>query len=77
MLWAVADGIIAADLVDDLVLIAAVWVNPAAADGSSVYDNNRTATRDALAAGAARTPALAEALESATGRSMRTTCLPG
>ncbi len=63
VLWAVADGIIAADLVDDLVLIAAVWVNPAAADGSSVYDNNRTATRDALAAGAARTPALAEALE--------------
>ncbi len=56
VLWAVADGIIGTDLVDDLVLIAAVWVDPAAADESLVYDNNRSATRDALAAGAARTP---------------------
>jgi 5,6,7,8-tetrahydromethanopterin hydro-lyase len=63
VLWAVADGIVEADLVDDLVLIAAVWVNPAAADEALVYDNNRAATRDALAAGAARTPSIAEALE--------------
>ena len=63
VLWAVADGIIGADLVDDLVLIAAVWVHPDAADESLVYDNNRTATRDALAAGAARTPTIEEALE--------------
>ena len=63
VLWAVADGIVDADLVDDLVLIAAVWVNPAAADESLVYDNNRTATRDALAAGSARLPTLDEALE--------------
>ena len=63
MLWAVADGIVDADLVDDLVLIAAVWVNPAAVDEALVYDNNRTATRDALAAGAARLPTLDEALE--------------
>ena len=62
VLWAVADGIIGAELVDELVLIAAVWVNPAAADEALVYDNNRTATRDALAAGAARTPSLDEAL---------------
>ena len=55
VLWAVADGIVPADLVDDLVLIAAVWVNPAAADEALVYDNNRTATRDALAAGAGAT----------------------
>ena len=63
VLWAVADGIVEADLVDDLVLIAAVWVHPDAADESLVYDNNRTATRDALAAGAARTPTIEEALE--------------
>jgi 5,6,7,8-tetrahydromethanopterin hydro-lyase len=62
VLWAVADGIVDADLVDDLVLIAAVWVDPAAVDGSLVYDNNRAATRDSLAAGAARRPTLDEAL---------------
>ena len=28
VMWAVADGIVPADRVDDLVLIAAVWVNP-------------------------------------------------
>ena len=28
VLWAVADGIVPPDLVDDLVLVAAVWVNP-------------------------------------------------
>ena len=62
VLWAVADGVVDPDLVDDLVLIAAVWVSPAAADAALVYDNNRSATRDALAAGAARTPTLDEAL---------------
>ncbi len=63
VLWAVADGIVPPALVDDLLLVAAVWVNPLAADEALVYDNNRTATRDALAAGAARAPSLAEALE--------------
>jgi len=63
VLWAVADGIVEAGLVDDLVLIAAVWVDPAAADESLVYDNNRMATREALAAGATRTPTLEAALE--------------
>ena len=62
VLWAVADGIIAGDSVDDLVLIAAVWVNPQAADETQVYENNRTATRDALAAGALQQPTLDEAL---------------
>ncbi len=63
VLWAVAEGTVDADLLDDLVLIAAVWVNPEAVDEALVYDNNRTATRDALAAGAARTPSLDQALE--------------
>jgi len=62
VLWAVADGVVPAGLVDDLVLIAAVWVNPQAVDEALVYDNNRTATRDALAAGSARTPTVEEAL---------------
>jgi 5,6,7,8-tetrahydromethanopterin hydro-lyase len=55
---AVADGVIPADAVDDLVLIAAVWVAPAAADAEAVYRNNRAATRAALAAGRAREPSL-------------------
>ena len=38
---AVADGIIAAADTDDLVLIAAVWVNPDARDAALVYANNR------------------------------------
>ena len=62
VLWAVADGIITGDSVDDVVLIAAVWVNPQAADEALVYENNRTATRDALAAGALQLPTLDEAL---------------
>lgn len=62
VLWAVADRIIEPDPVDDLVLIAAVWVNPEATDETQVYDKDRTATREALAAGANCTPTLHEAL---------------
>lgn len=58
VLWAVSEGIVDPRLVDDLLLVAAVWVNPKATDGDLVYENNRQATRDALAAGAARTPSL-------------------
>ena len=49
--------------IDALVLIAAVWVNPQADDETLVHENNRTATRDALAAAAGRLPTLDEALE--------------
>lgn len=59
---AVAEGIVRGDRADELVLIAAVWVNPAARDERAVYRNNRAATRDALAAGRARAPALADVL---------------
>jgi 5,6,7,8-tetrahydromethanopterin hydro-lyase len=48
---AVADGIVPAADAGDLVLIAAVWVNPKAADAALVYANNRAATRAALLAG--------------------------
>ncbi len=59
---ALADGSIRADEVAALVLIAAVWVSPAARDAEAVYRNNRRATREALAAGRAGAPALAEVL---------------
>jgi 5,6,7,8-tetrahydromethanopterin hydro-lyase len=45
---AVAEGVIDGGRVTELVLIAAVWVNPAAADERSVYENNREATLTAL-----------------------------
>jgi 5,6,7,8-tetrahydromethanopterin hydro-lyase len=45
---AVAEGVIDRSRVRDLVLIAAVWVNPAAADEGAVFANNREATLTAL-----------------------------
>jgi 5,6,7,8-tetrahydromethanopterin hydro-lyase len=59
---AVSEGILSADEADRSLLIAAVWVNPAAQDAEKVYANNRTATREALRAGAAGTPQVAEVL---------------
>ena len=51
VLDALTDGVIDADEVIGLVLIAAVWVNPEASDARAVCDNNRQATLDALRAG--------------------------
>lgn len=62
VLWAVADGVVPAESVDDLLLIAAVWVNPSAVDEAAVFANNRLATRNALEAGRDGTPPLDEAL---------------
>lgn len=59
---AVASGIIDADAVDTLLLIAAVWVNPAADDADVVYANNHAATYQALRAGRAREPVLEDVL---------------
>lgn len=59
---ALADGVIRAGEADALVLIAAVWVSPAARDAEAVYRNNRRATRESLAAGRAKAPALADVL---------------
>lgn len=59
---AVADGVISADQVDELALIAAVWVNPAARDRDLVFRNNRQAVRTALGAGAEQLPALDDVL---------------
>lgn len=60
---AVAEGVLAAEELDELALIAAVWVAPAARDADAVYRNNRAATRAALAAGRAREPKLAAVLD--------------
>ena len=48
---AVRKGIVRPEHADDLLLISAVWVNPAAADEDAVYENNLAATVAALAAG--------------------------
>jgi 5,6,7,8-tetrahydromethanopterin hydro-lyase len=59
---AVSDGIISADDADQNLIIAAVWVNPAARDADLVYANNRTATREALRAGVEGAPQMTEVL---------------
>jgi 5,6,7,8-tetrahydromethanopterin hydro-lyase len=53
----VADAVAAGVVTDvDTVLIVAVWVNPAADNSEKVFANNRQATHDALAMGAAGGP---------------------
>ena len=59
---AVADGVISAEEAEDLLLIAAIWVNPAARDAALVYQNNRAAARKALENGATGAPKLDEIL---------------
>ncbi len=59
---ALADGTIPVDEVAELVLLAAVWVDPAAGDEAAVFENNRVATAAALAAGAAGDPPVADVL---------------
>jgi len=63
---AVADGVIARADVDELALVAAVWVDPAARDAEAVYRNNRAATRAALESGRANQPKLDEVLAART-----------
>lgn len=62
VLESVASGVIPAAEVDELVLIAAVWVDWAADDEEAIYAGNLQATRDALAAGAERRPVIEELL---------------
>ncbi len=59
---AVAEGVIGRGDLDDLVLIAAVWVNPAADDEDAVFANNREATLTALRNGSRSLPAIDEVL---------------
>jgi 5,6,7,8-tetrahydromethanopterin hydro-lyase len=60
---AVRKGIVDAEHVDDVVLIAAVWVNPAADDDDLVFANNQAATVAAIAAGRDDLPSVATVLE--------------
>jgi 5,6,7,8-tetrahydromethanopterin hydro-lyase len=62
---AVVAGVIARDDVDDLLLIAAVWVDPRADDAQAVYRNNRQATSEALANGVHGGPSLDDAIAAA------------
>ena len=59
---AVCSGIVPANDVGALLLIAAVWVSPAAGDEGLVFANNRQATETALAAGASGTPSVSDVL---------------
>jgi 5,6,7,8-tetrahydromethanopterin hydro-lyase len=62
VLEAVADGTVPPGKVDDLALIAAVWVDWAASDEEEVFANNVQATRDALASAAEGRPRLEDLL---------------
>jgi 5,6,7,8-tetrahydromethanopterin hydro-lyase len=62
VLDAVADGTIPPEDVDELLLIAAVWVDWAADDEEAVYAGNAEATRSALAGSVAGRPGLDELL---------------
>lgn len=64
--YAVRDGVIPRDLVDQLALIVAVWVNPAAGDEQLVFDNNAAATLAALRLGNAQGPAIDDVLQAAS-----------
>jgi 5,6,7,8-tetrahydromethanopterin hydro-lyase len=59
---AVAAGVIPAEEVDALVLVAAAWVNWEADDGEAVYANNVEATLGALRAASERKPAVQDVL---------------
>jgi len=59
---AVAEGIVPEVDAAELLLIAAVWVNPEARDAAKVYANNRAATKAALSAGALGKPSVLDML---------------
>ncbi len=56
-------GVLRAADADDLVVVAAVWVAPAADDEERVYENNAQATLAALAAGRDDLPSVRTMLE--------------
>lgn len=62
---AVEEGVIDRGEAGELVLIAAVWVNPAADDPRAVYENNTTATLRALRNGKSGGPGIDEFLTAA------------
>jgi 5,6,7,8-tetrahydromethanopterin hydro-lyase len=61
-------GILLAEDADDVVLVAAVWVNPAADDEEAVYENNSQATLAALTAGRDGLPTVSTVLDAGEPR---------
>ena len=61
-------GVLLADEADELVLVAAVWVNPGADDEEAVYRNNAQATLAALVAGRDELPELEAVLDAGEPR---------
>ena len=59
---ALADGTISPEQADSHVIIAAVWVNPAADDAEQVYANNRESARTAIQNGALSLPATTDVI---------------
>jgi 5,6,7,8-tetrahydromethanopterin hydro-lyase len=59
---AVAGGVIPLQDLDDLLLLAAVWVDPEARDEGAVLANNREATRTAIERGASGFPSVDDVL---------------
>jgi 5,6,7,8-tetrahydromethanopterin hydro-lyase len=59
---ALEEGVIEAAGAAGLVLIAAVWVNPSAADTQAVFANNTVATLQALRNGREGRPSVADAM---------------
>jgi 5,6,7,8-tetrahydromethanopterin hydro-lyase len=59
---AIAAGMLSEEEANTLVLIVAVWVDPAAADPGAVFANNREATRSAIVIGRAGLPVAADAV---------------
>lgn len=60
---ALTAGAITPEQADSHVIIAAVWVNPAADDEEKVYRNNRESARRALENGARQLPSTADVIE--------------
>ena len=59
---ALGEGVIDPTEAADLLLIAAVWVNPSADDAAAVYENNSAATLQSLRNGKAGYPSVEEFL---------------
>jgi 5,6,7,8-tetrahydromethanopterin hydro-lyase len=63
---ALTKGIVSEADADELLLIAAVWVNPDADNERAVYENNEAATLAALTAGRDGSPTVADVLAPGT-----------
>jgi 5,6,7,8-tetrahydromethanopterin hydro-lyase len=63
---ALRKDVIGREEADDLVLVAAVWVNPAADDAAAVYANNAQAVLGALTAARDRQPTVQAVVDAGT-----------